>query len=39
VLFQLGQTDKAVEEWKKAKSLGKASEFIDKKIADKKLYE
>jgi tetratricopeptide (TPR) repeat protein len=39
VLFQLGQTDKAVEQWKKAKSLGETSEFIDKKIADKKLYE
>jgi tetratricopeptide (TPR) repeat protein len=39
VLFQLGQTDKAVEQWRKAKSLGETSEFIDKKIADKKLYE
>ena len=39
VLFKLGQTDKAVEQWKKAKSLGETSELIDKKIADKKLYE
>jgi tetratricopeptide (TPR) repeat protein len=39
VLFKLGQTDLAVEQWKKAKELGDASALIDKKIADKKLYE
>ena len=39
VLYQLGDKDKALEIWKKAKQLGEASEFIDKKIADKKLYE
>jgi tetratricopeptide (TPR) repeat protein len=39
ILFQLGQTDKAYEFWQKAKATGKYSEFLDKKIADKKLYE
>lgn len=39
VLYQLGQKDLAVEQWIKAKKLGETSEFIDKKIADKKLYE
>ena len=39
VLYQLDEKDKAVEQWIKAKSLGKGSEFIDKKIKDKKLYE
>jgi tetratricopeptide (TPR) repeat protein len=39
VLYQLGEKDKALEIWKKAKQLGEASELIDKKIADKKLYE
>lgn len=39
VLYQLGQKDQALEQWKKAKSLGEASEMIDKKINDKKLYE
>ncbi len=39
VLYQLGQKDKALEQWKKAKTLGEASDFIDKKISDKKLYE
>lgn len=39
VLFQLGQTDKAMEYWQKAKSTGKYSDLLDKKIADKKMYE
>jgi tetratricopeptide (TPR) repeat protein len=39
VLFQLGDSEKALEQWKKAKVLGETSEMIDKKIADKKLYE
>jgi tetratricopeptide (TPR) repeat protein len=39
VLFKLGQTDEAVEQWKKAKALGETSGMIDKKIADRKLYE
>jgi tetratricopeptide (TPR) repeat protein len=39
VLFQLGETDKAVLQWQKAKGLNDSSEIIDKKIADRKLYE
>ena len=39
VLFKLGEKDKAIEQWKKAKGLGEESEFIDKKIADEQLYE
>ena len=39
VLFKLGQTDKAIEYWYKAKSAGEASDMLDKKIAEKKLYE
>lgn len=38
-LFQLGQQEKALEMWNKAKKLGETSEFLDKKISDKKLYE
>ncbi|CAN5294728.1 tetratricopeptide repeat protein [soil metagenome] len=39
VLFQLGETDKAVLQWQKAKGLNDSSEIIEKKIADRKLYE
>ena len=39
VLYQIGQKDKAVEYWKSAKKQGDTTEFIDKKIADKILYE
>ncbi len=39
ILFQLGETDKALENWMKAKELKSDSEFLDKKIAEKKLYE
>lgn len=39
VLLQLGERDKAVEQWKKAKLKGDASTNIDKKIATGKLYE
>lgn len=39
ILFQLGQTDKAFDYWQKAKATGKHSDLIDKKIADKKMYE
>ncbi|WP_420146783.1 tetratricopeptide repeat protein [Spirosoma sp.] len=37
VLYQLGQPDKALEQWKKAKSKGGASSDLDKKIATGKL--
>ena len=39
VLYQLGKHDLAIEQWIKAKKLGETSDLIDKKIADKKLYE
>ncbi len=39
ILFKLGDTDKAVVQWQKAKGLNDTSDLIDKKIADKKLYE
>ncbi|MGV3505001.1 MAG: tetratricopeptide repeat protein [Adhaeribacter sp.] len=39
VLFQLGEKEQAVQQWQKAKQTGKASDLIDKKIKDKKLYE
>lgn len=39
ILYKLGDTKKALQNWKKAKKAGDASEFIDKKIKDEKLYE
>jgi tetratricopeptide (TPR) repeat protein len=40
ILYQLGRKDEALEYWKSAKELGgEASEFLDQKIRDKKLYE
>ncbi len=39
VLYQLGQKEEAVKYWKQAKQKGETTDFIDKKILDKKLYE
>jgi len=39
ILFNLGDTAGAVEHWQIAKERGGASDLIDKKIADKTLYE
>ncbi|MFI5164089.1 MAG: tetratricopeptide repeat protein [Bacteroidia bacterium] len=39
VLFQMGQSDNAYLYWQKAKVTGKYSEFLDKKISEKKMYE
>jgi tetratricopeptide (TPR) repeat protein len=39
VLFKLGEVDKALIQWKKAQGMDDTSEFLDKKIAEKKLYE
>jgi len=39
ILFKLGKVDEAVTQWKKAKGMDDSSELIDKKIADRKLYE
>lgn len=37
--YKLGDTQKALELWKKAKEAGDGSQFLDKKIADEKIYE
>ena len=39
VLYQLGDINNAVLQWKKAKQKGKGSEFLEKKIIEGKLYE
>lgn len=39
VLFKLGEVEEAIRQWKRARELGEASQLIDKKIADRKLYE
>lgn len=39
VLFKLGEVDEAVKQWMKAKGMDDTSDHIDKKIADRKLYE
>lgn len=39
ILYKLGDTKAAVQNWKKAKKAGETSEFIDDKIKDGKLYE
>ncbi len=38
ILFQLGNIDEAVTQWRKAKSLDNSNEMIDKKIANRKIY-
>ena len=39
VLYQLGREEEALKGWNIAKELGSDSEWLDKKIRDKKLYE
>ena len=39
VLFQLGEIEEAIKQWERARDIGDASELIEKKIADRKLYE
>lgn len=39
ILYQLGDKEKAVEYWIKAKAAGETTDLIDKKISDKTLYE
>ena len=39
VLFQLGETDKAVAEWQRARKTGVASNLLERKLKDRKLYE
>ena len=37
ILFQLGDVEEAVEQWRKAKSMGSFNQEIDKKIANRKI--
>ena len=39
ILYRLGEVDQAVKQWEKARSLNDKLDLIDKKIADRKLYE
>jgi tetratricopeptide (TPR) repeat protein len=39
VLYQLGEKEEAYKYWQDAKKAGGASDLVEKKIADKKLYE
>jgi len=39
VLFQLGDVEGAINEWERALQKGEASELLEKKISDRKLYE
>jgi len=39
ILYKLGDTGQALEYWQKAKAKGSGSVLLDKKIAEKKLYE
>lgn len=39
VLFQMGDAQGALQYWTKAQEKGGTSEFLEKKIADRKLYE
>ena len=39
IYFKLGNVDKAVETWKNALKAGKGSEFLEKKVKERKLYE
>jgi tetratricopeptide (TPR) repeat protein len=39
ILYHLDQKDQALLYWEKAKAKGSGSEFLDKKITEKKLYE
>tara|TARA_X000001036_G_C20018145_1_gene537447 strand:- start:204 stop:491 length:288 start_codon:yes stop_codon:yes gene_type:complete len=39
VYYQLGDKEKALIFWNRAKDLGKGSGFLDKKITQKMLYE
>ena len=39
ILFMNGEAEKAVEQWKKAKEMGKVSKVLDQKIAEQKYIE
>lgn len=39
ILFMIGEKERAVEQWKKAKELGKEGEVLDRKIAEEAYFE
>ncbi len=39
VLYQLGEHEKAVSEWQRARKAGSGSALLDRKLKDRKLYE
>ena len=39
VLFKLGEKEKALAQWRRAKSIGGASDFLNKKIEQGTLYD
>ena len=39
VLYKLGHVNKAINQWKKAREIGAASDFLNQKIKEGKLYE
>ena len=39
ILFKLGEVDEAVKQWRMAKKLDPSMELLDRKIAERKLYE
>jgi tetratricopeptide (TPR) repeat protein len=39
ILYQLGDVDEAVKQWEKARGLNAKSETLNKKIANRKIYE
>jgi tetratricopeptide (TPR) repeat protein len=39
ILYQLGEIDNAVKQWEKARGLNANSEVLNKKIANRKIYE
>lgn len=39
IYFKLGNTDKAMIQWQNAQKIGKGSEFLEKKIKERNMYE
>ena len=39
ILYKLGDKDKALENWQKAKDMGMKSDLLERKIRDKQLYD
>jgi Tfp pilus assembly protein PilF len=39
ILYQLGEIDNAVKQWEKARGMNAKSDILNKKIANRKIYE